>query len=348
MGEHKKGEDRCPHQEFIHLSDLHFGKCFGLTKIRERNEAVIEHIGENHPGIPVLITGDIVDSGFRCQYKKAKEELTKLAKTNPILLVPGNHDYNHLGNFINVKADDRWKEFFGVPMGWENGSMTLNKHNLKPERAGLMNWLLHGSDKFDGLGGWESEDWVVYGIDSGDPRDRTQTARGYVSEELRKRLKKELEDEKRGKDRIRIVMLHHHPFMSDPFMVLKGADELMDVLRGNCEVLLFGHRHKYHIYKDKEYEIPLIIASHSTPEHAFSHYLIVQLFRVFRDCSREFGYSERLEMIHRASRPSLLMRFMKNVLWLNFKRIFYVIFKLMLCPFRMTRMAIIFLFKGRK
>jgi len=269
--------------EFIHISDLHFGQS---DDIDDYNVKIFKYIKKNYPGIPVLITGDVTEDGDEIQYMEAKKRLKKLSRTNPILAVPGNHDYNHFGNIKNPVSDGYWKKYFGPPMGW------------KGKR--LKNWLLAPCKdkkiKFDGdgLGVWVREDdgYAIFGIDSGDPKDYVHTARGWVSEGLRLCLKKELD---KHKDLVRIVMLHHHPFMVGPFMSLDGAKELMDALRGSCDLLLFGHKHKYQFYRQDmhdEYGIPLIIACNKSPEvillkksgiiprWPFGKYLVIQLIQI--------------------------------------------------------------------
>lgn len=230
-------------QRVIHLSDLHIG----LTqKEGIRTHMLFESIASKYPGIPVLISGDIVDSATVDQFIEARKLADGLSKTNPILMVPGNHDYAWKGNLVlDPKAWKNWIKYLGSPLGWN-----------KPETP----WLEKGSEPadIDGLGVWTHESCVFVGIDSGDPQDRVICARGYVSDRLAASLKNVLQ---RNVGKTRIVMLHHHPFSGGFFTALTGADLLLSAVKNNCELLLFGHDHNYGIWYGRD-EVPLIVASH--------------------------------------------------------------------------------------
>jgi 3',5'-cyclic AMP phosphodiesterase CpdA len=230
-------------QKIIHLSDLHIGLS---QKESIRTHMIFESIAKKYEGIPVLITGDIVDSATVDQFIEARKLAVKLSKTNPILMVPGNHDYKWKGNLaLDSNAWRNWIRYLGSPLGW-NG----------PKAP----WLEIGSQpaKIDGLGVLEDESCVFVGIDSGDPNDRVICARGYVSDRLATALKGVLEEHV-GKTRI--VMLHHHPFSGGFFTALTGADLLLAAVKNNCELLLFGHDHNYGMWLGRD-EVPLVVASH--------------------------------------------------------------------------------------
>jgi len=74
----------------IHLSDLHIGNS--ERELNNTNQ-IVKSIGTSYTGVPVLITGDLAHSATKGQFKTMRSILNKLAKTNPILAVPGNHDY---------------------------------------------------------------------------------------------------------------------------------------------------------------------------------------------------------------------------------------------------------------
>lgn len=230
-------------QRIIHLSDLHIG----LTQKESiRAQMIFESIANKYAGIPVIMTGDIVDCATLKEFIEARKLADELSKTNPILMVPGNHDYAWKGNLVfDTSAWKNWIKYLGSPVGWN-----------KPEAP----WLETGSEPIgiDGLGVWPHESCVFVGIDSGDPKDRVICARGYVSDRLAVALKNVLEEHV-GKTRI--VMLHHHPFSGGFFTALKGADLLLSAVRHNCELLLFGHDHNYGIWFGRD-EVSLIVASH--------------------------------------------------------------------------------------
>ena len=228
--------------KLIHLSDLHIGgsgdEIYHFTKI-------IDAIGQHYKGTPVLITGDITDSATRNQMEIARDLLDALANTNPILTVPGNHDYAWAGNVLRDGAVGDWEELLGGPLGWPASKV------LQFERSA-------------GLSAMPLTDTFIIGVDTGDPNDHELSARGYVSPNLCTHLERALNAADTGITRV--VMLHHHPFTDQWFTALEGSERLMDTLAGRCEVLLFGHNHRVRIWHDWGNSIPLVCASHKTTE----------------------------------------------------------------------------------
>ena len=150
-------------QRIIHLSDLHIGLS---QKEGVQTHVIFESIAKKYRDVPVLITGDIVDSATSDQFRAAGKLAAELSKTNPILMVPGNHDYKWKGNLaLDPDAWKKWLSNLGSPLGWSN---TPKAH-----------WLEIGSAPvgIDGLGVWPHESCVFVGIDSGDPKDSVICAR---------------------------------------------------------------------------------------------------------------------------------------------------------------------------
>lgn len=236
--------------EIIHLSDLHIGagQCEYDNTIK-----VCDWIAKKHAGKIVLITGDLTDSATRDQYVSTKSVLAQLGQTNPILAVPGNHDYAWLGNVLKKDGFELWNQFLGMPFGWHSTASS---------------WMGE-----DGLGVWIHGNIAFIGIDSGDPNDKQISARGYISQKLADSLAYELQI---LKDMTRIVFLHHHPFTDGLFTKLHGADHLMEALKDQCEILLFGHEHEYGLWRN-QHGIPLIVSSHKTSKTMFSNILMVTI-----------------------------------------------------------------------
>jgi len=88
----------------IHLSDLHIGNS---EKEFNNTNRIIKKIGASYKGIPVIITGDLTHSATKGQFKKMRDILRELAKTNPILTAPGNHDYAHGMELFFVIVDGK-------------------------------------------------------------------------------------------------------------------------------------------------------------------------------------------------------------------------------------------------
>jgi 3',5'-cyclic AMP phosphodiesterase CpdA len=265
-------------QILILLSDLHIG-LRPLEKIQ--TETIINKIGTTHQGVPVLIAGDLTDSATTSQFRQTRELLDRLARTNPVLAVPGNHDYAWKGNILRESGWQNWVDHLGSPLGW--GRPEVHWLGVDFEPKGI-----------DGLGVWEFGDCVFFGIDSGDPNDKVISARGFISEELARGLKAAL---RRYDGRTRIALMHHHPFDEKFFTKLKGADLLMDAVRENCELLLFGHEHKYGIWW-QERGVPLTVSSHKSSHCLSGECMVITVMEIIRKAgTREVAFRHWLEVV---------------------------------------------------
>jgi 3',5'-cyclic AMP phosphodiesterase CpdA len=266
-------------KKIIHLSDLHIqdrGKEYQWA------HRVFASIRKYYKGHPVLITGDITDDAKEGQMESARSLLDYLAETNPVLVVPGNHDYAWKGILAKTAAWDEWMKQLGAPLGWG-------------DRKGI-NWLSVEVDpKVDGLGVWEDEDndFIYFGVDSGDPANKAHTAKGYISETLAQVLKSEL-DKHEGK--CRVVMLHHHPFDDGMFMKLEGVEHFLSAVKSNCEILLFGHDHHLGLWHGKN-GIPMTVASHKSTGEVFEHHLMINVIQVKKSRDGTRHYWHRLELV---------------------------------------------------
>jgi 3',5'-cyclic AMP phosphodiesterase CpdA len=229
----------------------------------------------------VLITGDITDSGTTGEFKKARNFLDKLAKTNPILMVPGNHDYAWKGIVWHKDKWKDWLKYLGTPLGWASPPTSWLEPTHEPEGV-------------DGLGVWKDGSIVFVGVDSGDPKDHEKTARGWISPQLAAGLSATL-DKYQGY--IRIVLVHHHPFMHGGHMKMVGADRFRNAARGNCELLLFGHKHDYGLWKLKD-EIPLTVASHKTSNKLIDReYSAITVIEINDAGELHFGLDHKLDLV---------------------------------------------------
>ena len=268
-------------QQLILLSDLHIGL---RKRESELTRMVVEKVAKAYFGVPVLITGDITDSGLAGQFREAREILDDLAVTNPILMVPGNHDYAWKGNVLHPKGWENWVTYLGCPLGWNRPAPP---YWTGPSEA---------PGGVEGLGVWQDGPIVYFGIDSGDPEDKQFSARGYISKALATELKNALIAH-RGKTRV--AFLHHHPFtggLRHIFTALNGAGLLMDALRNNCEVLLFGHEHEYGLWWQTE-GVPLIVSSHKTSEPISGNCCAITIIDIDHPGTDSVGFSHRIEMV---------------------------------------------------
>jgi len=268
-------------KQLIHLSDLHIGL---RNKESELTRLVIRRLSASYPGVPVIITGDLTDSATKKQFKDARVILDDLAKTNPILAVPGNHDYAWKGNVLNPNGWKNWIEYFGSPLGWNRPSPAY--------------WMGKSQTpgNVEGLGVWEDGPIVYFGIDSGDPDDKQVSARGYISKPLANALKNLLIS---YYGKTRVAFLHHHPFtggLRHIFTALKGSALLMDAVRNNCELLLFGHEHEYGLWRNYD-GIPLIVSSHKTSEGISGTCCAITVIEIGNTGTNTVFFSHRIEIV---------------------------------------------------
>jgi 3',5'-cyclic AMP phosphodiesterase CpdA len=263
----------------IHLSDIHIGCTKNELKHFRR---VIGSISKHYAGATVLITGDITDSATKGQMSRARKQLDRLAQTNPVLVVPGNHDYAWKGNVLRKSAWKNWVDMLGEPLGIKNQAPTK--------------WMTPESSvaRTDGLGIVKVGNIAFFGIDSGDPRGKVGSARGYISKGLARALKKQLADHK---NMIRVAFLHHHPFTHGLFTGLTGTGRLMDALRSNCEILLFGHEHRLGLWWTWHNEIHLVAASHKSTAKVFGDHLMITVIEINKVGNKPPTFWHRLELV---------------------------------------------------
>lgn len=267
-------------KKIIFISDLHIGLG---DKEKSYTAKIVKRIAELHPGTPVIIAGDLTDSATREQFIKARLFLIKLSSTNPVLAVPGNHDYAWKGNVWQKDAWEHWVKYLGSPLGW-------------PKRGVPWMGVKYEPKEIDGLGVWEDGDCVYFGIDSGDPENKQASARGYISKKLADALAKSL---KTYKNKTRIAVLHHHPFtegLGAIFTGLHGSSRLMKALKNDCELLLFGHKHEYGIWWDKR-SLPLTVSSHKSTSTFSGNCLVITVIEIDKPGTSGVKFRHRLEVL---------------------------------------------------
>jgi 3',5'-cyclic AMP phosphodiesterase CpdA len=261
----------------IHVSDLHIG----LTQRESRyTRRVFGRIANSHPGVPVLITGDLTDSATKGQFKATRGLLDGLAKTNPVLAVPGNHDYAWKGNILRPDGWENWVRYLGSPLGW--GGPEVPWMGVDHEPVGI-----------EGLGVWKAGPCVYFGIDSGDPLDKQISARGYISKQLANALKESLQA---YEGKTRIALLHHHPFTDGVFTKLHGSTRLLRATQDNCELLLFGHEHAYGLWWDKR-GVPLVVSSHKSTDEVSGDCLMITMIEIEQPGTRDVAFRHYLEVV---------------------------------------------------
>ncbi len=264
-------------QTLIHVSDLHIGL---RPKESARTRMISTKIAKSFPGIPIIITGDLTDSATKSQFKKTRVFLNQLALSNPILAVPGNHDYAWKGNILRDDGWENWVKYLGSPLGWGRNEVPWMGIGYEPKGVG-------------GLGVWKDGPCVYFGIDSGDPKDKQISARGFISKKLANALKESIE---KYAGKTRIAFLHHHPFTKGFFTKLYGSKRLLDALKDNCELLLFGHHHEYGMWW-VERGIPLIVSSHKSTDTISGDCLMITVIDIENAGTSNVSFRHRIEVL---------------------------------------------------
>lgn len=185
---------------------------------------------KKYPKALFLNTGDTTNNGTRDEYRNA----WYIFRDMKVLSVPGNHDYGKVGNFYQKEAALRFDDNFS----W-------NKQAFFSKRPAT----------------YETENILVVGLNSClKTKHPFDFACGRIGIKQRWWLWWILRNSKKD---IKIILLHHHPFMhTNPTMWLQDSKKFMKLLWNKVDILAFGHKHKMKIWKN-EYGIPFIFASGS-------------------------------------------------------------------------------------
>jgi 3',5'-cyclic AMP phosphodiesterase CpdA len=191
-----------------HLSDLHLGRSRETDEAAERLRDSLDDIDH------VVVTGDITNRGRRDELARFHSIFGGLERQGRLTVVPGNHD--RLG-------DD------------------VGKRLMRGGRVEVA----------------ESDDLYLVRVDSTGPHNRFLLAgHGDICDQVLELIDLALEGAQSGQ--LRIVMLHHHllPLPTEtlpewlatqlgwPFALeLRRGKEMLERLRGRCDLVLHGHRH---------------------------------------------------------------------------------------------------------
>lgn len=226
--------------KFLHISDLHF---HGDNAANAQALRALQAVANEYPSHHVVITGDITDDGSPAQLRNAAEALRPLR--GRLSMCPGNHDCGPMGNFFRATCARDFDEILCAELDVD-GYFRF-KQPVTHVRAGAdtrvllvgLNSNLETTHPFDFARG-------EIGRAQLDALDVLLTAPSSVG-------------------CVKIIYLHHHPFVrDDPFVQLADAEALMRVLYQRADVLLFGHRHVSGLWENRS-GVRLISAADSTP-----------------------------------------------------------------------------------
>ena len=245
----------------LHISDLHIGKEKDVDRWRKAEKIVRETIrewGDDDDKPLVLITGDVVDDGAEVEFIEARRILRPLHRAGfQVAPLPGNHDYGWNGAHAEEK---RFKLFKKYLLGIESRVTYPDVPYADDDVTLITLNSMHAETGFwDGL------------LADGELGTRQLDELGELITILR--------DERKKSHKI-VVALHHHPFrfpddrplrkIKERFgHRLKDGEDLMKLLAGRIDALLFGHEHRHvdfskpfdgHLFTT-EYDIPCILSS---------------------------------------------------------------------------------------
>ena len=200
---------------FLHISDLHIrGKPSRELLLR------LAYIKLTYRDHKKIITGDITQDGYLSQYYEAM----RLLMSDNSYICPGNHDYGYAGNFYEAKRAK-----------WFDQYMFQTSKYMNAWARPIVNILEDGETKI-----------ALIGLNSNlKTRNPFDFACGKIGLWQRWWLKRIL---KQHSDKVRIVYFHHHPFDRGPWTGMKDAERFMTMLQGQCELVLFGHKHKPELF----------------------------------------------------------------------------------------------------
>lgn len=220
--------------KIIHLSDLHIG----IWKNYEKAELLFDKIKfkyNSEAEKPVIvITGDIVNGGLRSQFLEAKFLIDNLNEYE-VLLCPGNHEIGRNGMGVEPDNIKKYEIFLKESINFPVLKKIKDCHFIALDSM-EREMEIEDNSKVDGYCGE---------VQLNNLNDRINTIKNN-----------------NPTDKI-IVYLHHHPFLYNNYVKLKDADELLDLIKGRINILLFGHKHIGKRFEEEEskYDVNVIFAS---------------------------------------------------------------------------------------
>lgn len=222
--------------EIIHVSDLHFGKSKRRTQKAQRllKDILQRYTFSAEEGRYLLVTGDITHHGWRKEYNLASEALK--AFKGRIFLTPGNHDY---GSFFGTQFSKKKAKFFDIPFA-KNLEF---QHEFLEKKNDILEKKIFSRVIQDATG---QAKLMIIGLNSCTYKDLQDFSRGEIGTQQRSDLLNLLgtSDSQIPK----LLFLHHIPDMAadyEEIMTLEDRWELMEIVKGQVDVIAFGHQGKF-------------------------------------------------------------------------------------------------------
>lgn len=257
------------YMNIVLVSDIHYGKCATSEEFSIEGENMV--LGEIQNAKPLLqgmidvlkaenpdylfVAGDLTSTGSPLEFKYCYQKIFELGKQigippQNIVFCLGNHDVDwRITKAIDVFSkeycvDDHafLKEFY-QDMAYDVSRKVSLTENIHPF------YKVTYDKPFTGV--LEYSDCVVYVLNSGYMSAHNQEYKhGYLSIEQLRWFEKEAQ-KYRSSNKIKIVLLHHHPFNyaaplpSLDISTLEEGSEFSDICgRNGIDLVLHGHRHQ--------------------------------------------------------------------------------------------------------
>lgn len=262
------------------ISDLHIGyaRAKDLWPIQDRTsqeqqvfdklvdtnyrEGFLNFIREKEISADYLVVpGDISNSGQHAQLQLASIIISEIAEAlrvvpENVLYVPGNHDLD----WEMMKRTDPTNFYKGIRYVALRDERLIFEQIMQRGNGHMLDEPCFSS--------WDYSNLVAVGYNSSwEDGPEKQPHHGAIIENHRLRLEKYLAEIDLSPSRLRLFIVHHHPYhYSDPdpdypdFSLMTNAPNLMDTLRSyNFDLIIHGHKHWPKFTVDYNLTFPIAI-----------------------------------------------------------------------------------------
>jgi 3',5'-cyclic AMP phosphodiesterase CpdA len=256
------------------ISDIHYGAMSTTSELAIQGEPL--HCGEVSNASPLFqglidvlkkekpdylfIAGDLTSTGNPLEFKNCYEKIYLLANNikvlpSNVILCLGNHDidwritqliesYKTTKNTAYLTEDINFLEMNYLELA---NSWAVNKNTKLPSDSVCLN---NQCNKIPFTGIVERNDCIIYVLNSGHLCSHDESKKHGCLSKQQLQWFKDLVQEKSSSPKVKIVLLHHHPF-NYPFPLpgrdistLEEGGELYQICgEYGIDLVLHGHRH---------------------------------------------------------------------------------------------------------
>ncbi len=246
------------------LSDIHFGEFCRASSfympgeevqdkskgIYSLKEGLIELFNEMNPQY-FFVAGDLTSLGNPQEFYYCEQEILNIAKRtgvecNNIFCVLGNHDIDWSISDLGINVQNVGKEV-GKIVKCKYQMIAANCAKINMEYLGK-NYDAYGPAPFSGV--VEKDDFVLFVLNTGRFCTRDQQFSHGKLERDQMEWFEEISREYKSDDRIKILLMHHHPINYpypmpgiDISTIEEGAELMKIASQNGINIIIHGHRH---------------------------------------------------------------------------------------------------------